>query len=50
MSKLKRYIHSGFICSLLGFFFCGISSAQEKEEWPCFHGLSRDIKSTETGL
>jgi len=46
----KSYIHVGFICGLIGSLFCGITLAQEKGEWPCFHGLSRDNKSAETGL
>ncbi len=46
----KRYIHIGFICGLIGTLFCGITLAQEKGEWHCFHGLSRDNKSAETGL
>lgn len=46
----KSYIHVGFICGLIGSLFCGITLAQEKGEWHCFHGLSRDNKSAETGL
>lgn len=29
---------------------CGISTAQVKTEWPCFHGADRTNKSNETGL
>jgi outer membrane protein assembly factor BamB len=46
----KSNIHVGFIAGLIGSLFCGITSAQEKGEWPCFHGLSRNNKSAETGL
>ena len=46
----KSYIQVGFIYGLIGSLFCGITLAQEKGEWPCFHGLSRDNKSAETGL
>ena len=28
----------------------GATAAQEKNEWPCFHGLDRNSKSAETGL
>ena len=46
----KSYIHVGFICGLISSLFFGITSAQEKGEWHCFHGLSRNNKSAETGL
>jgi len=38
------------VCGLLGLLFCGAASAQEGGEWPCFHGESRNNKSSETGL
>lgn len=50
MITLKSYFRIGFIIVLIGTLFCGITSAQEKSEWPNFHGLSRDNKSSETGL
>jgi len=46
----KSYIHVGLICGLIGSLFSGITSAQEKGDWPCFHDLSRNNKSAETGL
>jgi outer membrane protein assembly factor BamB len=49
MSKLKSYHQKVFFCFLISS-FCGATLAQEKGEWPCFHGLSRDNKSAETGL
>ena len=42
-----------FACLVLAFItgqFCGTAAAQEKREWPCFHGVNRTIKSAETGL
>ncbi len=47
---LKSYIHIGCICGLMSSLFCGMTLAQEKGEWPCFHGLSRNNKSAETEL
>jgi outer membrane protein assembly factor BamB len=34
------------LCSL----WCSISTAQNSNEWPCFHGAGRTNKSAETGL
>jgi outer membrane protein assembly factor BamB len=38
------------MCGLFFSLICCISFAQETGEWPCFHGLFRENKSTETGL
>ena len=48
--RWKSSIYVGFICVLIGSLFCGVTSAQEKGQWPCFHGVSRNNKSAETGL
>jgi outer membrane protein assembly factor BamB len=50
IGKWKNYVHVGFIWGIIGCLFCGIISAQEHGQWPCFHGLLRNNKSTETGL
>ena len=38
-----------FYCLIISLFW-GTIAAQEKGEWHCFHGLSRNNKSAETGL
>ncbi|MFC1557945.1 PQQ-binding-like beta-propeller repeat protein [candidate division KSB1 bacterium] len=43
-------LYAGLIYCLIISFFSGVTSAQEKGEWPCFHGLNRNNKSAETGL
>ena len=50
MVILRNYIRNGFIIVLIGTLFCGVTYAQEKNQWPNFHGESRDNKSSETGL
>ncbi|MBT4484989.1 MAG: PQQ-like beta-propeller repeat protein [Candidatus Latescibacteria bacterium] len=46
----KSLLHTGFILCLLACLFCKTPSAQEKSEWPYFHGMYRNNKSAETGL
>ena len=46
----KSRIYSGFICGLIVGLFGGKTTAQEKSEWACFHGIYRNNKSAETGL
>ena len=43
-------IYSGFICGIIVSLFLGTATAQENNDWPNFHGIHRDNKSTETGL
>jgi len=43
-------IYSGFICGIIVSLFLGTATAQENNDWPNFHGIQRDNKSTETGL
>ncbi len=45
-----NHIFPGFIYCLIISLFWGTTAAQEKSEWPCFHGLHRTNKSTETEL
>jgi outer membrane protein assembly factor BamB len=45
-----RFLYAGFIYCLVFSLIWSNAAAQEKNEWPCFHGLNRDNKSTETGL
>lgn len=43
-------IHFGFACCLVVGLLAGSAAAQDKGEWPCFHGPHRNSKSRETGL
>ncbi len=46
----KSRFYAGFIFGFIVSLFGGTTAAQEKSEWPCFHGLYRNNKSAETGL
>ncbi len=46
----KNKIYAGFIYCLIISLFGGVTSAREKGEWHCFHGLNRNNMSAETGL
>jgi len=46
----KSRIYACFIYGIIVSLFWGTTAAQEKNEWPCYHGLYRNNKSAETGL
>jgi len=46
----RNLILSAFVYCLIINLFWGTIAAQEKGEWHCFHSLSRNNKSAETGL
>ncbi len=46
----KSHIHACLICGIMVGLFAVVTTAQENNEWPCFHGLYRNNKSAETGL
>jgi len=46
----KRPVLNTFLLCLIAGLLRGGATAQEKGEWPCFHGLSRNNMSMETGL
>ena len=46
----KSRFYAGLISVLIVSLFLGTTTAQENSEWPCFHGVNRTAKSSETGL
>ena len=46
----KGYMIASIIYVIISSLCWGITLAQEKDEWPCFHGTMRTNKSAETGL
>lgn len=47
----KFFIYVGlFYCLVIVSLHWNATASYEENEWPCFHGLCRDSKSTETGL
>ena len=46
----KRPVLNTFLLCLIAGLLTGEAAAQEKGEWPCFHGLSRNNMSMETGF
>jgi len=46
----KSRFYTGLIIGFILSLSFGTTAAQEKSEWPCFHGIDRTNKSAETGL